>query len=151
MMEREEKKKRQSDDEEETSSEANESDSEPEMDVPRRRRSPKQTEPVIETHNLNRTNNKGPVASDGTLVVELSGRQKRELEEQRAKEAYFQKTLEGKTPEAKATLERLARIRAQREEAAKRRKEEEAAKAALEERIREQARLKNEAAKKGKK
>ena len=45
----------------------------------------------------------------------------------------------------------MARIRAQREEAAKRRKEEEAAKAALEERIREQARLKNEAAKKGKK
>lgn len=86
---------------------------------------------------------------------------RRELEEQRAKEAYFQRTLEGKTvgffcnnnkqPEAKATLERLARIRAQREEAAKRRKEEEAAKAALEERIREQARLKNEAAKKGKK
>ena len=53
------------------------------------------------------TQNRGPVSADGTLKVELSGRQKcefvwrmrcrRELEEQRAKEAYFQRTLEGKT------------------------------------------------------
>ena len=47
-------------------------------------------------------------------------------------------------------MERLARIRAQREEAARRRKEEEAARAAIEERVKEQARLKNEAAKKRK-
>ena len=54
------------------------------------------------------------------------------------------------SPEAKATLERLARIRAQREEAARRRKEEEVARAAIEERVKEQARMKNEAAKKKK-
>ena len=69
---------------------------------------------------------------------------------QRQKEEYFQRTLEGKTvrtlcllihpqPEAKATLERLARIRAQREEAARRRKEEEEARAQMEQRIREKA------------
>ena len=45
--------------------------------------------------------------------------------------------------QAKADLERLAKIRAQREEAARRRKEEEEAKAAMEARIKEQARLKN--------
>ena len=58
---------------------------------------------------------------------------------QRQKEEYFQRTLEGKTPEAKATLERLARIRAQREEAARRRKEEAEARAQMEQRIKEKA------------
>ena len=42
----------------------------------------------------------------------------------------------------------MARIRAQREEAARRRKEEEEAKAAIEARVKEQARLKNAAMKK---
>lgn len=80
-------------------------------------------------------------------IVYVSSR--RELELQRQKEEYFQKTLEGKTvrldfvfhsqPEAKATLERLARIRAQREEAARRRKQEEEARAQQEQRIKEKA------------
>ena len=81
-------------------------------------------------------------------------RYRRELEQEQARQAYFQRTLEGKTvysfffqfriqDQAKADLERLAKIRAQREEAARRRKEEEEAKAAMEARIKEQARLKN--------
>lgn len=45
--------------------------------------------------------------------------------------------------QARADLERLAVIRARREEAARRRKEEELAKAAMEAKIKEQARLKN--------
>ncbi|OAO15253.1 hypothetical protein AV274_3030 [Blastocystis sp. ATCC 50177/Nand II] len=155
MMEREEKKKRRDSDEEdseesESSSEANESESEPDreeimrnMPVEEKPRKPRRAVVDEEIHNLNRAPKKNNPQGE-RLEVQLSGRQKRELEEQKAKEAYFQKTLEGKTPEAKATLERLARIRAQREEAARRRKEQEEARAAMENRIKEQARLKNE-------
>ena len=76
---------------------------------------------------------------------------RRELEKQQAREAYIQRTIEGKTvfrlftvliikqDQARADLERLAKIRAQREEAARRKKEEEEAKAIMQARIKEQA------------
>eukprot|EP00741_Cyanophora_paradoxa_P021721 tig00000241_g20966.t1 len=55
---------------------------------------------------------------------ELTRREREELEKQRAKEAYMKKHLAGQTEEAKKDLERLALIRKQREEAARKRDEE---------------------------
>ena len=54
----------------------------------------------------------------------LSRREREELEKQRAKEHYQKMHMAGKTDEARADLARLALIRKQREEAAKKRDEE---------------------------
>jgi hypothetical protein len=69
----------------------------------------------------------------------LSRREREELEKQQAKERYEKMHLAGKTDEARADLARLALIRKQREDAAKKRDEErkaqEDAKAAAEKRL----------------
>ena len=58
----------------------------------------------------------------------LSRREREAIEAQRKKEAYMKATMEGKTDQAKSDLARLAIIRKQREEAAKKRLEEQAGK-----------------------
>ncbi|XP_052266725.1 28 kDa heat- and acid-stable phosphoprotein-like isoform X2 [Dreissena polymorpha] len=55
---------------------------------------------------------------------QLSRREREEIEKQKAKERYQKMHTEGKTDEARADLARLALIRKQREEAAKKREEE---------------------------
>ncbi|CAG0915796.1 unnamed protein product [Notodromas monacha] len=57
-------------------------------------------------------------------AVQLSRREREELQKQRAKAHYQKLHLEGKTEEARADLARLAIIRKQREEAAKKKEEE---------------------------
>ncbi|KAJ7569346.1 hypothetical protein O6H91_01G074000 [Diphasiastrum complanatum] len=61
---------------------------------------------------------------------ELSRREREELEKQRAHERYLKLQEQGKTEQAKKDLERLALIRQQRLDAAKKRDEEKAAKEA---------------------
>jgi len=58
---------------------------------------------------------------------QLSRREREEIAKQQARANYLKLHREGKTPEAKADLARLARIRKEREEAAKRREEEKSA------------------------
>jgi len=70
---------------------------------------------------LDNTPNEGP---------KLSRREREELERQQAKERFQKMHLEGKTDEAKADLARLAIIRREREEAAKKREEAKKAKEA---------------------
>ena len=53
--------------------------------------------------------------------VQLSRREKEELDKQRAKERYDKMHAEGKTDQAKADLARLAEIRRRREEEAAKR------------------------------
>lgn len=53
--------------------------------------------------------------------VQLSRREREELEKQRARENYMRLHAEGKTEQARADLARLALIRREREEAAKKR------------------------------
>jgi len=55
---------------------------------------------------------------------ELSRREREEIEKQKAKERYMKMHLAGKTEQAKADLARLAIIRKQREEAARKKEEE---------------------------
>lgn len=55
---------------------------------------------------------------------ELSRREREEIEKQRAREHYQKLHAQGKTEEARADLARLAIIRQQREEAAKKRDED---------------------------
>lgn len=58
------------------------------------------------------------------MKVELSRREREELEKQRAREHYNKLHAQGKTDQAKADLARLAIIRKQREDAAARREME---------------------------
>lgn len=58
------------------------------------------------------------------VKVELSRREREELEKQRAREHYNKLHAQGKTDQAKADLARLAIIRKQREDAAARREME---------------------------
>ncbi|XP_060583083.1 28 kDa heat- and acid-stable phosphoprotein-like [Ruditapes philippinarum] len=55
---------------------------------------------------------------------QLSRREREELEKQQAKERYNKMHMEGKTEEARSDMARLAIIRKQREDAAKKREEE---------------------------
>lgn len=59
---------------------------------------------------------------------ELSRREREEIEKQKAKERYMKMHLAGKTDQAKADLARLAIIRKQREDAAKKKDDERKAK-----------------------
>lgn len=59
-----------------------------------------------------------------TITSELSRREREEIEKQRAKENYLKLHAQGKTEQARADLARLAIIRQQREDAAKKRDEE---------------------------
>lgn len=64
--------------------------------------------------------------SDGSKVpeVQLSRREREEIERQKAKENYDRLHAEGKTDQARADLARLALIRQQREDAAKKKEAE---------------------------
>ena len=59
---------------------------------------------------------------------QLSRREREEIEKQKAKERYQKLHAQGKTEEARADLARLAIIKKQREDAAKKRAEEQAGK-----------------------
>eukprot|EP00898_Chlorokybus_atmophyticus_P003320 jgi/Chlat1/398/Chrsp10S01507 len=88
---------------------------------------------VVEVANPNYAGSKAVKATEADVeqdTPELSRREREELEKQRAKERYWKLHLAGKTDEAKKDLERLAVIKAQREEAARKRQEEIAAKEA---------------------
>lgn len=78
---------------------------------------------------------------DEAAKPQLSRREKEELEKQRAKENYQKMHAAGKTDEARADLARLAIIRQQREDAAKKKdaekKEKDSVKAAAEQKLKD--------------
>ncbi|XP_070783206.1 pdgfa associated protein 1a isoform X1 [Enoplosus armatus] len=82
-------------------------------------------EGLIEIENPNRVSqkNKKVAEVDVSAPRELSRREREEIEKQKSKERYMKLHLEGKTDQAKADLARLAIIKKQREEAAKKRDE----------------------------
>ncbi|XP_035522984.1 pdgfa associated protein 1a [Morone saxatilis] len=82
-------------------------------------------EGLIEIENPNRVSQKSKKVTevDVTAPRELSRREREEIEKQKSKERYMKLHLEGKTDQAKADLARLAIIKKQREEAAKKRDE----------------------------
>ncbi|KAM7254998.1 hypothetical protein ACFE04_020239 [Oxalis oulophora] len=90
----------------------------------------KGTQGVIDTDNPNHVKAKTLKAKDLDLgkTTELSRREREEIEKQRAHERYMRLQEQGKTEQARKDLDRLALIRQQRAEAAKKREEEKAAK-----------------------
>lgn len=106
---------------------------------------PKGVAHLIEIENPNRAKQKTKkvtsISVDGAASAEptLSRKEREELEKQQAKERYQKMHIAGKTEEARADLARLALIRKQREDAAKKRDEEkkaaEEAKTAAEQRL----------------
>lgn len=82
-------------------------------------------EGLIEIENPNRVSqkNKKVAEVDVSAPRELSRREREEIEKQKSKERYMKLHLEGKTEQARADLARLAIIKKQREEAAKKREE----------------------------
>ncbi|KAJ8263941.1 hypothetical protein GJAV_G00143340 [Gymnothorax javanicus] len=105
----------------ESSSESEEESSEEECDQQKK----KGVEGLIEIENPNRISNKSKKVTelDTSAPKELSRREREEIEKQRAKERYMKLHLEGKTEQARADLARLAIIRKQREDAARKREE----------------------------
>ncbi|KAI4371747.1 hypothetical protein MLD38_010063 [Melastoma candidum] len=91
---------------------------------------PKGSQSVIEVENPNLVKAKNLKAKDADVgkVTELSRREREEIEKQRAHERYMRLQEQGKTEQAQKDLERLALIRRQRADAAKKREEEKAAK-----------------------
>ena len=92
-------------------------------------RKPKGAEALIEIENPNRVVQKQKkvtaLETEGDASKpQLSRREREELEKQRAKAHYQKLHAAGKTEEARADLARLAIVRKQREEAAKKREEE---------------------------
>ncbi|XP_051968912.1 28 kDa heat- and acid-stable phosphoprotein-like [Xyrauchen texanus] len=85
----------------------------------------KGVEGIIEIENPNRVSQKSKKVSeiDVSAPKELSRREREEIEKQQAKERYMKLHLEGKTEQARADLARLAIIKKQREDAAKKRDE----------------------------
>ncbi|XP_046405532.1 28 kDa heat- and acid-stable phosphoprotein-like [Ischnura elegans] len=106
---------------EEESSSEEESDEEEEAKA-------KGVESLIEIHNPNRVQKKLKKVTDvdpnDTTKPELSRKEREALEAERAQANYQRLHAKGKTEEARADLARLAIIKKQREEAAKRREEE---------------------------
>ncbi|KAK8943872.1 hypothetical protein KSP40_PGU010324 [Platanthera guangdongensis] len=90
----------------------------------------KGTEGLIEVQNPNLIKPKNLKAKDANYekTGELSRREREEIEKQKAHERYMRQQEQGKTEQARKDLERLAMIRQQRAEAAKKRDEEKAAK-----------------------
>lgn len=82
-------------------------------------------EGLIEIENPNRVSQKSKKVAelDVSAPKELSRREREEIEKQKSKERYMKLHLEGKTDQAKADLARLAIIKKQREDAAKKREE----------------------------
>ncbi|KAL8103671.1 uncharacterized protein LOC141676918 [Apium graveolens] len=90
----------------------------------------KGTEGIIEIANPNLVKPKNLKARDIDIekTTELSRREREEIEKQKAHERYMRLQEQGKTEQARKDLDRLALIRQQRAEAAKKRDEEKAAK-----------------------
>ncbi|KAK4770796.1 hypothetical protein SAY87_031328 [Trapa incisa] len=90
----------------------------------------KGTQGVIQIENPNLVKSKNLKAKDADMgkTTELSRREREEIEKQRAHERYMRLQEQGKTEQARKDLERLALIRQQRADAAKKREEEKAAK-----------------------
>ncbi|KAM6956917.1 pdgfa associated protein 1b [Aplochiton taeniatus] len=86
----------------------------------------KGVEGLIDIENPNRVVQKSKKVTDIELDEprQLSRREREEIEKQKAKEHYMKMHLAGKTDQAKADLARLAIIRKQREEAARKKEEE---------------------------
>lgn len=82
-------------------------------------------EGLIEIENPNRVSQKSKKVADLDVEApkELSRREREEIEKQKSKERYMKLHLEGKTEQARADLARLAIIKKQREEAAKKRED----------------------------
>ncbi|CAM9652746.1 unnamed protein product [Lampetra fluviatilis] len=88
----------------------------------------KGVEGLIDIENPNRVAQRNKKVTDVTVddaaPRELSRREREELEKQQAKERYMKLHLAGKTDQARADLARLAIIRKQREDAARKRDED---------------------------
>ncbi|KPP66701.1 solute carrier family 16 (monocarboxylic acid transporters), member 8-like [Scleropages formosus] len=125
QMRAEKEKEDDADSDPESTSESEESSDEDEQ----QRR--KGVEGLIEIENPNRItqNSKKVTDLDVSVPKELSRRERgvccrlEEIEKQRAKDHYMKLHLEGKTEQAQADLARLAIIKKQREEAARKREE----------------------------
>ncbi|KAG6489984.1 hypothetical protein ZIOFF_051266 [Zingiber officinale] len=89
----------------------------------------KGTIPFIEIENPNLVKPRSSKAKETNLEepIELSRREREEIEKQRAHERYMKLQEQGKTEQSRKDLERLALVRRQRAEAAKKRVEEKAA------------------------
>lgn len=123
---RQQKGELESDSEEESGSEDSESNSDEEEEEQTAKA--KGVEGLIEVENPNRVVQKAKKVSQldnlEATKPELSRREREELEKQAAKANYQRLHAQGKTDDAKADLARLALIRKQREDAAKKRDEE---------------------------
>ncbi|XP_061561497.1 pdgfa associated protein 1a [Phyllopteryx taeniolatus] len=108
--------------EKESGSESEEESSSEEESESRRRSG---VEGLIEIENPNRISQKSKKVTEVDVEAprELSRREREEIEKQKSKERYMKLHLEGKTEQARADLARLAIIKKQREEAAKKRDE----------------------------
>lgn len=104
-------------------SSSSEEDSSSEEESEARKRSG--VEGLIEIENPNRVSQKSKKVTeiDVSAPRELSRREREEIEKQKSKERYMKLHMEGKTEQARADLARLAIIKKQREEAAKKREE----------------------------
>ncbi|KAJ3219536.1 heat- and acid-stable phosphoprotein [Dinochytrium kinnereticum] len=85
---------------------------------------------AFEAKNVNRAATKHLKASDLSTSesVPMSRREREEVEKERAKAAFWKAQMEGKTDQARNDLARLAIIKKQREDAARKRAEEQATK-----------------------
>lgn len=133
--EREWRKQRGEDESEEEEDEEGSEEEETTSDEGDKESKAKGVEALIEIENPNRAAPKPAVAkkavamgTEGPVEVQLSRREREEIEKQRARDAYNKLHAEGKTEQARADLARLALIRQQREEAAKKKEQEKIAK-----------------------
>ena len=109
--------------EKQESSESEQDSSSEEEEVEARKRSP--IEGLIEIQNPNRAPLRSKKAGEVDLdaPVELSRREREEVEKQEAKQRYEKLHREGKTEQARNDLARLAIVKKQREDAARKREE----------------------------
>ncbi|GAV64030.1 PP28 domain-containing protein [Cephalotus follicularis] len=107
-----------------------EEESESEEEVEEEAEKRKGIQGIIDIENPNLVKPKNVKAKDVDIgkTTELSRREREEIEKQKAHERYMRLQEQGKTEQAKKDLERLALIRQQRADAAKKREEEKAAK-----------------------
>lgn len=133
---RQEEKEGDASDEEGAAADRREASSEEESDSEEEQAKPKGVSGLIEIENPNRVTSKTKKASDltndDTSTVQLSRREREEIERQRNAARMRKLQEEGKTDQAKADLARLAVIRRQREEAARKKEDQKKAKEAAE-------------------
>jgi len=138
---KEKKKTEQSDSSEEEEEESSEEGSGEEGEA-----KPKGPAALIETSNLNRgpkKENLKVTSEAANAKPELTRREREEQEKERKRKNYLKAYEQGKTPEARADLARLQKIRAEREAASKRREDEVKAKEDAKEAARVKARGSN--------